>query len=177
MTYTLVSLRKHLPLTSSDGVSSTVILGVISSDLHWVASSGTSDHIELRDSYYSWWLSPPRWLGGSRRSLSIWVYLVVVAIFYHQLQVSLVAILAKNNSLVWFLRHSCWLGLQCLLVHESPSLDSIQQACRLLASNRISGINKIKDSFMHVHMVSTHFWSIHHHSPEHARDTTSILIR
>lgn len=62
--------KKTFSLTSSDSDLSKVVLGVIFSDLHRVfASSDTSDHIEMRESYYSWWLLPPIWLRDSGGSL------------------------------------------------------------------------------------------------------------
>ena len=67
----LVSLSKHLPLVSLPIVWSKLRLRVILVHLHWVlASSATSDWVERWDSCYSWWLSPPRWLGDSGGSLS-----------------------------------------------------------------------------------------------------------
>jgi hypothetical protein len=54
MTYTVMSVRKHPSLISIDIALSKVRIGVISSDLQQVvASSGTIDPIELRDSCYS----------------------------------------------------------------------------------------------------------------------------
>jgi hypothetical protein len=66
--YTLMSLSKHLPLISLPIARSKLRFGVILVHLHWViASSSTSDQVELWDSCYSWWLLPPRWLWRRRR--------------------------------------------------------------------------------------------------------------
>jgi hypothetical protein len=53
-----------------------VRLGVIPSAFAWViASSGTWRSLWLRISCFSWWLSPPRWLGATKE---LWHVLVIV---------------------------------------------------------------------------------------------------
>jgi hypothetical protein len=123
----------------------------------WFASSGTSLLFEPWFSCYSWWLLPPRWLGGLEDCWGAYgdcspppIELIVRGSCAHPCGRSRRATLVECSWLVglllvdWFLRHPSWGSrLSGYLAHESSCWDLPQWWHRLLASHRTSGINLV----------------------------------